>query len=420
MGAVHVNLQTLLRRAATPANLRAVRLGIEREGQRITPTGQLATTDLMPALVAGAPAIQRDFAESQLELVTPVATTTSQAFEQLTTIHRTVYQHLAGELIWPLSTPPALPVNQTNIQIAKLADSGAVAYREHLAQHYGRRRQMISGVHVNVELAPALLTAMFRLQTQEASFTAFRNHVYVHAAQNYLRYRWLMTYLFGCSPMGAANFFAPGAPRPTHAVRSLRNSHYGYHNDAGVRVSYASLAQYLDDLQRLVATNQLSAAKEFYGQVRLRGGHGVLDVGRTGIEYLELRDLDLNPFAPTGITQQQLATVYGFLLLMLWLPAPADSDAAVLTGAQRNDVVALEDPLERTRYQAEGAWLVEQLTAMVTALGFPDERIAVAGLTITLKHPEQTLAAQWRAACALVPEASLALRLAREAAQRWR
>nr|WP_318765809.1 hypothetical protein [Lactiplantibacillus carotarum] len=91
-----MDLQILLRRAATPANLRAVRIGIEREGHRITASGQLATTDLMPILVAGAPVIQRDFAESQLELITPVATTTEQAFEKLTNVHRTVYQHLAG------------------------------------------------------------------------------------------------------------------------------------------------------------------------------------------------------------------------------------------------------------------------------------------------------------------------------------
>ncbi len=187
-----MNLQTLLRRAATPANLRAVRLGIEREGQRITPTGQLATTDLMPALVAGAPAIQRDFAESQLELVTPVATTTSQAFEQLTTIHRTVYQHLAGELIWPLSTPPALPVNQTNIQIAKLADSGAVAYREHLAQHYGRRRQMISGVRVRQVWITASFTSKSTFRWMVGSHTVISSVAHRHAQEHEFRSRRLM------------------------------------------------------------------------------------------------------------------------------------------------------------------------------------------------------------------------------------
>ncbi|WP_318765810.1 hypothetical protein [Lactiplantibacillus carotarum] len=198
-------------------------------------------------------------------------------------------------------------------------------------------------------------------------------------------------------------------------VRSLRNSHYGYHNAPDVHVSYASVPAYLRDLKQLVTTKKLSAAKEYYGQVRLRGGHGVLDVARTGIEYLELRDFDLNPFAPVGITAQQLETVYDFLLLMLWLPAPSDVDQAVLTGTKLNDQVALEKPTQVTGLQSEGAWLTGQLDDMVTVLGLP----AVTGLNPPLRAPVQTLAAQWCAACALVPAQILATTLAQGVAQRW-
>ncbi|WP_054737424.1 hypothetical protein [Secundilactobacillus similis] len=299
-----MDFQSALRAQATTPVLQHFRLGIEREAQRITPNGELAHTDHPHSLGDRSyhPFIQTDFAESQLELITPVATSVSELFDWLSLIHHVTYQNLtADERLWPLSMPPMLPDNETDITIAKLADPADVAYREGLAQRYGRRKQMVSGIHFNFEFAPELVTALFDAQTETADLTTFKTNLYFKVTRNYLRYRWLITYLFGATPTSEPGYFTDDE-RPQEPVRSIRNSHFGYTNHADVRVSYQDLPHYLNDLTDLVANGQLSKEKEFYAPVRFRGGHQVSDLHQNGVRYIELRNLDINPFAPYGVS----------------------------------------------------------------------------------------------------------------------
>ncbi|RRK11143.1 hypothetical protein D1831_04145 [Lactiplantibacillus garii] len=407
-----MDFQPLLRAVATSNNLKMVRVGLEREGQRVTPDGQLATTDFKTVGMDRVANVTRDFAETQLELVTPVATSTAQALRELTTIQREVVGQLnPRELIWPLSTPPQLPVDEQQIVIAKLANRDAVTYRQYLAQHYGRRRQMLSGLHFNFELAPQLVTAMFARQNEYGTLAEFRNALYLHVAQNYLRYRWLITYRYGATPTSWPNLYVD-QKQPKEPVRSLRNSRYGYVNAPDVRVSYQSLNAYLVDLVRLVQRGRLSEEKEFYGHVRLRGGHRVLDLATTGIEYLEIRHLDLNPYAPVGINRKQLAFVHAFLLLMLWLPAPRAVDEAVKRGDGLNESVALQRPWERPNALREGRWLMQQLAGMLAQLPGPTPTTVIADVTRELNDPAQTLAARWWRACQTTDPTELAVQLA--------
>ena len=98
--------QQLLKLNAAAINSSMFQVGLEREGQRIVETGQLAQTDLAPALIGKLPGLQRDFAETQVELVTPVCSNAEAAGRALTELTRQVRQGIAPELIWPLSVPP--------------------------------------------------------------------------------------------------------------------------------------------------------------------------------------------------------------------------------------------------------------------------------------------------------------------------
>lgn len=383
--------QRLLKLNAAVIDSNMFQIGLEREGQRITENGQLAQTDLAPTLIAQCPGLQRDFAETQVELVTPVCPNAQAASRELTELTRQVCQGIAPELIWPLSVAPALPTDEALIPIAKL-DNAAVAYREGLAQRYGRRRQMLSGLHCNISLNPDLLTALFQTQTEITDPVDFRNHCYLHIAQNYLHYRWLLTYLYGCTPHVWPN---SGFHEGSRLVRSLRNGPEGYANRPGLHVSYESLTQYCDCLQTAVARGQLSAVKEYYGQVRLRGGHDLSTLRQSGIQYLELRQLDLNPWSAIGVTNEQLQAVTWLTALMLWLPSPADPDAWIEAGQRANQHVALEAPTARTQYVETGLWLAVTLRELGQSLHQPTAETLATLISARLRVPESTLAARW-------------------------
>lgn len=407
-----IDFQQLLAKYATPTNLLAAKFGLEREGQRVTCTGQLAITDFPVIFKGGQSRIQRDFAETQLELVTPIATSSTAVVAALTQLQTTVQHELApAELIWPLSMPPVLPAATDQIRIAKLADPAAVAYREYIAKVYGRRRQMLSGVHLNLELAPALMQTMFQHQTTVSTFQEFKAVAYFKLTQNYLHYRWLTTYLFGVTPVSEANFFTT-LDQPSQPVRSIRNSRYGYTNASTLHVSYASLATYLSDLQTAVARGQLSAMKEFYGQVRLRGGHQMTDLATTGVQYLELRHLDLNPFATVGITVDQIQFLQGFLLFMLTLPTPQTIDRWVAQGTARNQAMALSAPWELPARLTEGQQLLAAFEQFCEQYQLKPLQPLIKKAQFALTHPEKTLAAKWWQLIKTTPQSVVATQLA--------
>lgn len=383
--------QRLLTKNAALIDAQAIQIGLEREGQRVTSTGRLAETALSPTLISKLPGLQRDFAETQLELVTPPQVGSQAVLRALTLLTQQVRQGLSPELIWPLSMPPRLPQNEQDIPIAKL-DTNAVAYRQQLARRYGRRRQMLSGLHCNISITTRLMKGLYDAQTDCHEFTTFKNRCYLHIAQNYLHYRWLLTYLYGCSPQCWPQ---SGLTAPSRPVRSLRNSAHGYTNLPGVTVSYASLGRYCQTLRAAVDSGQLSATKEFYGQVRLRHAGGHSHLRQDGIQYLELRNLDLNPWAAAGINLSQLTCLTWFVLLMLWLPVPASVDSWVEAGQRANEQVAIEAPMQVPRQLTEGKQLAEALQTMATSLRQPSASQVAQYILTSLHDPANTLAARW-------------------------
>lgn len=160
--------------------------------------------------------------------------------------------------------------DEKDISVAKLDNKADVLYRETLTRKYGKKKQMISGVHYNFELDSQLILRLYESQTEYTTLTSFKSMIYLKLAKNFLRYRWLLTYLLGASPIVDESFFT-SQELPKKYVRSIRSSHYGYVNQSEVSVSFETIEDYVQSLQNMVAKGFLSEEKEFYSAVRFRG-----------------------------------------------------------------------------------------------------------------------------------------------------
>ena len=354
--------------ARWPASrLAGIRRGIEREGLRARPDGTLSLTP-HPATLGAAlthPHITTDFSESQLELITGVHGSIDGCLAELTEVHQYVVRCLGDELLWATSMPCTLPADET-IPVARFGTTNVgrakSVYRVGLGHRYGRRMQTISGVHYNWSL-PGL--------GNEDHFALIRN---------FRRRAFLLLTLFGASPAVSASFVAgrphglqPLAPQTLglqHAT-TLRMGRLGYQSDAqsALAVSYNSLERYADSLHTALtlphppyeamgirspggeyvqlATSLLQIENEFYGTIRpkrsIRPGERPLHALRErGVEYIEVRCLDLDPYAPIGVAASTLAFVDVFLLHCLLADSPPDHPLEIAAMARNQERTAMQ------------------------------------------------------------------------------
>ena len=345
--------------AAYPAHVLAgIRRGIEKEGLRVLPTGGLALTPHPLALGAALthPLITTDYSESQLELITGAHLGVQQCLDELTEVHQFVHRTLqdsGGELLWASSMPCGLPTDET-IPIGRYGSSNVgrakSIYRMGLGHRYGRRMQTISGIHYNWSL-PGV--------TSEQYFALIRN---------FRRHAFVLLYLFGASPALCPCFVqgrehrlqqlaGGGALYLPHAT-SLRMGRLGYQSDAQatLAVSYNGLTGYANSLHEALTkpypayetvgvrnpggdynqlgTSLLQIENEFYGTIRpkrtVRTGERPLHALRErGVEYVEVRLMDLDPFVPVGITAPTMRLLDVFLLHCLLSDSPPDTPTEI-------------------------------------------------------------------------------------------
>ena len=366
--------------------------GIERESLRVNRQGKLAHTPHPSCLGARSfhPYIQTDFCEFQMELITPVAKSTTEARRFLGAITDVAGRSISkDELLWPLSMPPR--INAQEIQIAQLENEFERYYRNYLAEKYGTKLQAISGIHYNMELGEDLVEALFK-ESDQTDMIIFKNALYLKLAQNYLRYRWVITYLFGAAPVAEQGFFDQEVPEP---VRSFRNSDHGYVNKEEIQVSFSSLEDYVSAIENYIEQGDLIAEKEFYSAVRFRGQKVNRSFLDKGITYLEFRNFDLNPFEHIGISQDTMDTVHLLLLAFLWLDAPENVDQALTQGHALNEKIALSHPLEPLPSEAETQNITTALDQLVQHFGLGDyHQGLVKQVKDAFADPSQTLAAQ--------------------------
>ena len=341
------------------AVLRGGRKGVERESLRVSGMGEIAHSRHPAAL--GAPLtnehITTDFSESLIELVTPPFGETWDLVQYLCDIHQFVYRHLDQELLWATSMPCAID-GDASIPLAQFGNSNVgrmkTIYRHGLGVRYGRIMQAISGVHFNYSFGAALWGVLQGVNQSKQSQRDFISEQYFGVLRNYRRHGWLVLYLFGTSPAVSNSFFAgreitlPALDAETSYEpygTSLRMSDIGYRNknQSTLSVSVNSLDEYVRDLTRAIGTpyppyekigvkvdgeyqqlnaNILQIENEYYSFIRPKrvahsGERPTKSLHRGGVEYVEVRALDVSAFDPVGVNQNKLRFLEAFLALCL-------------------------------------------------------------------------------------------------------
>lgn len=349
--------------------------GVEKESLRVGADGLISTRPHPQALGSALthPHVTTDYSEALIELVTPTFTTTWELLQYLTELHQFVYRHLDDELLWCTSMPCRLK-GDASIPLAQYGTSNIgrmkTLYRNGLGLRYGRIMQSISGVHFNysfpAQFWPVLADVLGRHRVDQA----FVSEMYFGLLRNYRRHGWIIHYLFGVSPAVCRSFVAGNDEHGLDSIgngtlvgpyaTTLRMSDLGYRNkrQADVTMSLNSIDEYVRDLSRAVASpnadfqklgvrvngewrqlsgNHLQIENEYYSFIRPKrvaksGERPAKALRRAGVEYVEMRSLDVSPLDPVGVNQNKLRFLEAFAAFCVLVPSDymSHSDQFVL------------------------------------------------------------------------------------------
>ncbi|MFT3928766.1 MAG: glutamate--cysteine ligase [Spongiibacteraceae bacterium] len=355
--------------------LRQLRRGIEKESLRIDSDGQLAQTPHAPALGSALThsSITTDYSEALLEFITPVNAQIDGVLGDLDAIHRYAYGVLPEENLWTASMPCVLGTD-ADIPVAQYGSSNIgrmkTIYRIGLGYRYGRKMQTIAGIHYNFSLPDDFWPHYFQMTSRAdvpagADLQTSITQAYFGMIRNFRRYAWLLIYLFGASPALCKSFLDGRANRLQefddytlylpHGT-SLRMGDLGYQSNAQEKLSicYNRLDSYVQTLKNAILEaypdyerigvkvdgeyRQLSAGllqieNEFYSPIRpkrvaQRGETALTALAHRGVEYIEVRCLDINPFMPLGVDAPTLRFIDAFLLFCLLDDSPCGDETA--------------------------------------------------------------------------------------------
>lgn len=291
--------------------------GIEKENIRVDLSGNLSQIP-HPEVFGNKlkhPFITTDFSESQIEMRTPPLPDIKKSIGFLETIHDIVSLELNNEYLWPQSIPPVLPDDE-KIPIAKYDEEGIEAqkYRELLAQKYGPKNQLFSGIHFNISLGDKLMESLYNQSNSNISFEDFKDEAYLKITRQMLRLRWMYVLLFGNSPVVDSTFELKCKQNPNridkHVIGlSIRNSCYGYHNLGELYPNYSSVQNFKRSVENMIQEGLLNSSKELYAQVRPK-----FTKESNHITYLEFRFIDIDPLTKAGISEDALYFLHALAL----------------------------------------------------------------------------------------------------------
>ena len=363
---LHKQLQALANPDTLPV-LTTINRGIEKESLRITANGTLAPTPHPRALGSALThsSITTDYSEALLEFITPVSDDIEGSLTQLDDIHRYTYQKIDGELLWAASMPCILAGDE-GIPVAKYGSSNVArmktVYRYGLGHRYGRLMQTIAGIHYNFSMPGVYWDHAWRASGTPGGIQDYVTERYLGQIRNFHRFSWLLIYLFGASPAVCATFLKG---RDNHGLQpfdeegrslyvpygtALRMGDLGYNSEAQkhLNVCYNSLDSYIATLSAAIVKphpayrdipagqggdyqqlndSLLQIENEFYSPIRPKrvvgpGEAPLCALRQRGIEYIEVRCVDVSPFSPIGLDAGQVRFMDTFLLYCLLEDSP--------------------------------------------------------------------------------------------------
>ncbi|MDY7026042.1 MAG: glutamate--cysteine ligase [Pseudomonadota bacterium] len=386
--------------------LRGIRRGIEKESLRSDNQGFLALTPHPKALGSALThnAITTDYSESLLEFITPAYENLTDALLYLTDVHAFTYQHLGEELLWTHSMPCRLPDNELDIPIADYGTSNVgqmkTIYRRGLWRRYGRPMQTIAGIHYNFSLPENFWYSLYQFDQADQPFQDYVSCKYFGLIRNFHRYSWLLIYLFGSTPAVCKSFLTG---RNDHGLddfdektlyspyaTSLRMSDLGYQNDAqsGLNICYNSLDAYVSSLEaamrtpypdyediglknaqgeyQQLSTNILQIENEYYGSIRpkrttISGERPSNALRNRGVEYIEMRLLDIDPFSAVGmeVTTGYFLDLFALFCLLIDSPAVSDEERDCIAKNHETVVKMGRHPEAKIQWQGQTKPLAE-------------------------------------------------------------
>jgi glutamate--cysteine ligase len=358
ISALKEQLDQLAASGAT-THLKEMLHGIEKEGLRVLPDGHLSQQPHPKGLGSALTNdhITTDYSESLLEFITPVFEDPAKAIHFLEDLHRYGYQHLSDEVIWAGSMPCTID-SADEIPIAEYGTSNIGKmkhiYRVGLEHRYGKIMQTIAGIHYNFSLPDSFLAELQKIQGRSESLQTFRSYSYFKLIRNFRRFSWMLLYLFGASPALSDSFLQDKEHQlerlSEHTLylpyaTSLRMSDLGYSNKAqsSLNICFNHLHTYIQSLTgaihtpypryeamgvkvdgqyRQLNTNILQIENEYYSDIRPKrvtrsGEKPIHALQERGVEYIEVRNTDINPMLPAGIDEEQARFLDTFLVTCL-------------------------------------------------------------------------------------------------------
>ncbi len=298
-------------------------------------------------------------------------------------------------------------------------------------------------MHFNYSLPASFWPAYQALCESSAEPSTFRSEQYLAMIRNFRRMGWIVLYLFGASPAVCKSFALGGASLQSLNdttwyepwATSLRMSDLGYsnQNQSRINISLNSLDEYVEDLSNAICTpepayekigvkvdgeyrqlnaNLLQIENEYYSPVRPKrvarsGEQPTAALRRDGIEYVEIRSLDINMFDPAGINQNTMRFIEAFLIYCLLEDSPK-LDAETVAEIARNHTGTAKrgrDPEFRLHRDGRSVevrqWGSEILAGVHEVAGVLDRRDgdhsyrdAVQALQGVVDNPNATLSAK--------------------------
>lgn len=343
-----------------------VQRGIERETLRIKADGSLSEQGHNAALGSALTHdyITTDYSESLLEFITPVSQSIDESINQLKDIQKFTLANTNGDLFWPMSMP-CVVADEDQIQLAQYGQSNVgkmkTVYRQGLKNRYGSMMQVIAGIHFNLSFSKSFFLSLQEITNNQSELQDFMSERYFSLIRNYKRYGWLIPYLFGSSPALCPTFLqgkqsnlpfkkAPKGCIYLEYATSLRMSDLGYTNSSqsSLHICNNSLESYVEGVQKAINlpsaefakigikvdgryqqlnSNILQIENELYAPIRPKrvaksGQKPSQALKEGGVEYIEVRAMDVNPFVSTGISKEQMHFLDVFITFCMFKDSP--------------------------------------------------------------------------------------------------
>lgn len=286
-------------------------IGIEREGLKCTKDGCLANTVNSKLFedVGKNSFMGTDFGEAQLEFRTPVCENVTECYDKLENITDMAINEIRknGEMIWPYSMPCIIPADDKILYKTKEEEE----YDAALFKRYSKEMFYMSGIHVNFSIDKSFYKEMKKI---DKKLPENLDDAYIKIMNAFVKKAWILTYLFGAAPVQ----FGENSYRCKH---SIRNSYkQGFKNSKLLDIDLTNKQTYINSIKENIKAGYIASTRELYIPMRAKiasraNAHDfeLEELEKNGINHIEARIFDLNPFDKCGISKAQMGFIIAFM-----------------------------------------------------------------------------------------------------------